>query len=81
VSIDPIKQYLSEAGITSSNPNYGLQYNLCHASLSPFGIRAGLELQVATVLRSRGLGAMTDEGREEFLRRLQGIKDRFCSAV
>jgi hypothetical protein len=34
-----IEELLREADITEEHPEHGLQYNLCHASLSDFGIR------------------------------------------
>jgi len=38
-----VSRILSEAGVTSARPHWGLAYNLALASIDPqFGVRAGL---------------------------------------
>lgn len=64
---DLIPQYLHIAGVTKDSPEWGLQYNLTHASLSPQGIRLGLDHRIKSVLRSRGLGKETEEGKRQFV--------------
>jgi hypothetical protein len=51
------REILAAAGIDFGDPDYGLQYNLCHAALDrEFGVRAGSDLRVERVLAARGLG-------------------------
>lgn len=55
---DNIAEYLRLSGIDREDPAWGEQYNLCHASLSPLGIRRGLDSRVAEVIH--GLGEHAD---------------------
>jgi hypothetical protein len=65
--LDIVREYLEEAGILFGSPEYGHQWNLCHASLGSLGMCAGLDDSVKTLLRSKGLGKMTVEGLEEYM--------------
>src|ERR1700733_7231960 len=74
-----IEELLRKADITEEHPEYGLQYNLCHASLSDFGIRAGLDDRAKAALRSHGLGEMTEAGRTRWIHFLADMIARLDS--
>jgi hypothetical protein len=57
---------MDEAGVAMGSPEWGAQYNLTNASLSDFGIRCGLDPRIEVVMKSRGLGEMTEKGKREW---------------
>lgn len=73
--MDAIVQYLAIAGIEKADPIYAQQYNLCHASLSKFGIRNGLDARVKAVLIAQGLGGITHDGSQRIHTLLSNLKN------
>lgn len=70
-----IHEILAESGISKDDPEYGLQFNLTHASLAQFGIRNGLDPRVKETLRAKNLGGMTNEGLMSFVQLLDRLLD------
>jgi hypothetical protein len=55
-----VSEILAEADVSKDHPDYGAQYNLLHASLSEFGVRAGLDQKIVLVLKRRYPERFTD---------------------
>jgi len=69
-------ELLLESGITKDDPDYWKHFNLCHASLSPLGIRNGLDPRIKKVMTEKGLGNMTENGRKHLIASFASILDR-----
>jgi len=49
-----VENLMDEAGISKDDAEWGLQYNLTHASIDKeFGVRFGLRQSIKDVIRSR----------------------------